>query len=317
MSNFNYTPAEKPTFYYIGVSTTKSSIMRVFPKWAEYLDLGDTSFVGIDCKIHDDPGIYRKVVKFIKSDKKSLGALVTSHKIDLYEAAKDLFDKIDPYTDLLGELSCISKKNGKLWAHAKDPITSGLSLESFIPKNHWKRNSPEIFIIGAGGASLALTTYIMQSLEKDNLPSRIYISNRSAPRLEKMKKIHNKINPGIPIEYLHHRYSTDNDKIVNSLKNGSLVINGTGLGKDAPGSPLTDAVEFPKNGFVWDYNYRGDLLFLKQAKIQQKEKNLHIEDGWVYFLHGWTRVIAEVFHIDIPTSGPEFEEISKIALKVR
>ncbi|MFX1446235.1 MAG: shikimate dehydrogenase [Promethearchaeota archaeon] len=314
---FNYNPAEKPTFYYIGVSTTKSSIMRVFPKWAEYLDLGDTSFVGIDCKIHDDPEIYRKIVNFIKSDKRSLGALVTSHKIDLYDAAINLFDKIDPYTDLLGELSCISKRNGELWAHAKDLISSGLALESFIPKNHWKKCSAEIFIIGAGGASLALTTYIMENFEEDNLPSRIYISNRSAPRLEKMKMIHKKINPGIPIVYLHHPYSADNDKIVNNLKNGSLVINGTGLGKDFPGSPLTDAAEFPINGFVWDYNYRGDLLFLRQAKSQQKEKNLHIEDGWVYFLHGWTRAIAEVFHIEIPISGPKFEEISKIALEVK
>ena len=48
-----------------------------------------------------------------------------------------------------------------------------------------------------------------------------------------------------------------------------------------------------------------------------KEKNLHVEDGWVYFLHGWTRVIAEVFHVDIPTSGTEFEELSKIALEVK
>lgn len=317
MSNFNYQPAEKPTFYYIGVTTTKSSIMRVFPKWAEYLDLGDTSIVGIDCKIHDDPEIYRKVVNFIKSDKKSLGALITSHKIDLYDAAIDLFDKIDPYTELLGELSCISKRKGELWAHAKDPISSGLSLESFIPKNHWKKSSAEIFIIGAGGTSLALTTYIMENLKKENLPSRMYISNRSTPRLDKMKKIHKKINPGIPIEYLHHPYSADNDKIVNNLKSGSLVINGTGSGKDFPGSPLTDAAEFPINGFVWDYNYRGDLLFLRQAKNQQKEKNLHIEDGWVYFLHGWTRAIAEVFHIKIPTSGPKFEEISKIALNVK
>jgi shikimate 5-dehydrogenase len=317
MSNFNYTPAENPTFYYIGVSTTESSIMRVFPKWAEYLELGDISFIGIDCKIHDDSEVYRKVVNFIKSDEKSLGALITSHKIDLYEAAMDLFDKIDPYAELLGELSCISKRKGELWAHAKDPISSGLALDSFIPKNHWKKSSAEIFIIGAGGASLALTTYIMENYEKDNLPSRMYISNRSTPRLEKMKKIHIKVNPGIPIEYLNHPYAVDNDKIVNILKNGSLVINGTGLGKDFPGSPLTNAAEFPKNGFVWDYNYRGDLLFLKQAKNQQKEKDLHIEDGWVYFLHGWTRAITEVFHIEIPTSGPKFEEISKIALKVK
>jgi hypothetical protein len=44
---------------------------------------------------------------------------------------------------------------------------------------------------------------------------------------------------------------------------------------------------------------------------------LHVEDGWVYFLHGWTQVITEVFHIDIPTRGPGFEEISRIAAEAR
>ena len=35
------TPARKPAFYFVGVTTGKSSIMRVFPRWAEYLKLGD------------------------------------------------------------------------------------------------------------------------------------------------------------------------------------------------------------------------------------------------------------------------------------
>ncbi len=317
MSNFDFSPAKIPSFYYIGVTTTQSSIMNVFPKWADYLGLGDAHIVGINCKIHDNPKIYRKIVEFIKNDKNSLGALVTSHKIDLYEATKDLFDMIDPYTELLGELSCISKNNRKLWAHAKDPITSGLSYESFIGKNHWKKFNGEICIMGAGGASLALTTYFIENLEKDLWPSKIYVTNRSTPRLEKMKKIHEKINPGIPFEYIHCSKIEDNDKIVNQLKQHSLVINGTGAGKDFPGSPLTDTVEFPKNGFVWDYNFRGDLIFLKQARAQKKKKILHIEDGWVYFLHGWQRVIAEVFHIEIPISGPKFEQLSRIALQVK
>ncbi len=44
-------PATKPTFYFIGVTTDKSSIMRVFPQWAEYLGLGNIGIRGIDCKV--------------------------------------------------------------------------------------------------------------------------------------------------------------------------------------------------------------------------------------------------------------------------
>ena len=74
---------------------------------------------------------------------------------------------------------------------------------------------------------------------------------------------------------------------------------------------------FPEKGIAWDFNYRGDLLFLDQARAQEKVKNLQVEDGWIYFIHGWTRVIAEVFNIDIPTSGPVFDELSAIAANVR
>ncbi|HUU10525.1 MAG TPA: shikimate dehydrogenase, partial [Phycisphaerae bacterium] len=98
---------------------------------------------------------------------------------------------------------------------------------------------------------------------------------------------------------------------------GSLVINATGLGKDGPGSPITESAVFPERGLVWEFNYRGDLLFLRQARARQQERGLHVEDGWLYFIHGWTRVIAEVFHVDIPVKGPVLDELSEIAARVR
>jgi shikimate dehydrogenase len=92
-------------------------------------------------------------------------------------------------------------------------------------------------------------------------------------------------------------------------------MNATGLGKDRPGSPITDDARFPRGGLAWDFNYRGDLRFLVQARAQLKERNLAVEDGWIYFIHGWAQVIAEVFHIEI---GPErIDELSRIAGEVR
>ena len=77
-----YQKAEKDTMYFIGVTTGKSSIMKVFPKWMEAMGV-DLEIKGIDLPIHADPGAYREVVSFIKSDPLSKGALVTTHKIDL------------------------------------------------------------------------------------------------------------------------------------------------------------------------------------------------------------------------------------------
>ena len=88
----NYEKATKPTIYFIGVTTGSSSIMKVFPRWAEALGLKDAVIKGIDFKPHSDPQDYRQAVAFIKEDPLSLGALVTTHKIDLYNSCKDLFD---------------------------------------------------------------------------------------------------------------------------------------------------------------------------------------------------------------------------------
>ena len=96
-----------------------------------------------------------------------------------------------------------------------------------------------------------------------------------------------------------------------------MVVNATGLGKDAPGSPLTNAAIFPERGVAWEFNYRGDLVLVDQARAQEQSRELLVEDGWVYFLHGWTRVISDVFEVEIPTSGAVFEELSQIAAASR
>jgi len=313
-----YPKADRPTFYFIGVTTAKSSIMKVFPEWARYLELGDCPIKGIDCAWHDDPQVYQEVVTFLKQDELSLGGLVTTHKIDLLTAARDLFDDLGPYAELLGEISCISKRAGRLIGQAKDPITSGLSLEAFVPTDYWRNQSQaQVCLLGAGGSSLALTTYFMQGVAAEDRPQRIVVTNRSLPRLDEMQRIHKEINQGIDMEYIHCPSPEENDRVVNKLAPGSLVINATGLGKDAPGSPITDGAIFPEKGLAWEFNYRGKLVFLDQARAQEHARDLQIEDGWVYFIHGWTRVIAEVFDVEIPTSGPVFDELSRIAASVR
>ena len=312
-----YVSARNPTIYFIGVTTGRSSIMRVFPEWARHLKLGDCAIVGMDFAPHDSPEAYREAVRFIKEDENSLGALVTTHKVDLLGACRDLFDELDPYAALLGEVSSISKRDGALVGHAKDPITSGLALAAFLPPDHWASTGAEAFIIGAGGSSMALTWHLMRSEHVANHPSRIVVANRSRPRLGEMHRIHGELATAVPVEYVHAPRSEQNDEVLAGLGPHSLVVNATGLGKDAPGSPLTDAAVFPAHGFVWDFNYRGDLLFLEHARRQSAERYLHVEDGWVYFIHGWTQVIAEVFHIDIPSSGPGFDALSQIAAATR
>jgi shikimate 5-dehydrogenase len=128
-----------------------------------------------------------------------------------------------------------------------------------------------------------------------------------------MRKVHAEIGFSIPVTYTLAPTPEEADTVVASLPAHSMVVNATGLGKDGPGSPVSDAVVYPENAIVWEFNYRGDLVFLDQARAQGADRNLRVEDGWVYFIHGWTRVIAEVFDIDIPMSGPAFDALSQIA----
>ncbi|MEA5064812.1 MAG: shikimate dehydrogenase [Eubacteriales bacterium] len=289
--------AEHPTMYFIGVTTGQSSIMRVFPKWAEALGL-DARIVGIDIAIHAPAEDYRAVVSFIKGDPLSLGALVTTHKIDLYAACRDMFDYLDPYARMFGELSSISKRDGRLCGHAKDPITAGLALDAFLPKNYWLDHpQAEVCVLGAGGSALSIGAYVSEHKHGENIPARLHLTNRSAPRLSEAVNVLK--DSRVPLSFHLCPSPELNDRIVGSLPAGSLVVNATGLGKDRPGSPLTDGCRFPTGGIAWEFNYRGTLEFMRQAEAQKAERSLVIEDGWIYFIHGWTQVIAEVFDIDI------------------
>ncbi len=303
--------------YFIGVTTGKSSINKIFPLWAKLLELGSCQLKGIDFKLHDQRELYREAVEFIKDDPFSLGALVTTHKIDLCHACRDIFDVLDPLSDSMQEVSSIFKRGGELHGRAVDPISSGLALEAFLPRDHWKKTNAEVYILGAGGSAMALTWYLVQSRHGANRPSKVRVANRSRPRLDHLHELHASWKSDVPLECHLVDEPGAADAILESLKPSSLIVNATGLGKDAPGSPLTDEAKFPAYSLVWEFNYRGDLIFLRQAEAQQAARNLTIEDGWIYFVHGWTRGIADVFDVEIPTQGSEFDEFARIAASVR
>jgi len=309
--------AEVPTMYFIGVTTGSSSSIRIFPEWAETLGLGQCRLVGIDMKIHDRPENYLEVVEFIKSDPLSLGALVTTHKMDLFAACEDSFDALDPLARELGEVSSIYKREGNLCARATDPSCGGMALEKFLPNDHFNKSESEVLILGAGGSSLALAWHFLKANRTDNAPSKIHVVNRSQARLDNLMLLAEEWgSEGRVIPYLAPEPPIA-DRVINALRPGSMIVNATGLGKDGPGSPITDAARFPQNGIVWEFNYRGQLEFLGQAMKQKDDKALLVEDGWDYFVIGWSQVIGDVFNLEVPITGPLFEELSEEAKKLR
>jgi len=302
-------------FSFVGVTTGKSAIMRVFPAWAEHLGLGDVVMSGHDLPIHAEPARYRELVAGLREDPLDLGGLVTTHKLDLYAACRDLFDYVDPYAELLGEVSSLSKREGELRAHAKDPISSGRTLDEFVPQGYWAESGANALLFGAGGSNLAITLHLMEARPPEDRPRRIVVVNRSPGRIESMRAIHERIASGVEVEYVVAADPAENNRLLAVQPAGSLVVNGTGMGKDSPGSPVSDAGVFPEAALVWELNYRGELDFLHQAERQETARGLRIEDGWRYFVHGWTCVLEEVF--DVEMTPQRIDELSVIALRVR
>jgi shikimate 5-dehydrogenase len=306
---------ETPTMYFFGVTTGGSAINRVFPLWAEILKLNEARLVGLDFPLHAEPELYRKAVAQIKHDPLSLGALVTTHKIDVLDAARDLFDDFNQFARLCGDLSCISKRDGKLIAHALDPLSAGASLQEILEPGYWQRTGGEVLCIGAGGSAISITYHFLTRPQEADRPRRIMIVNRSQPRLTSLQTIVAGLPPTIQVEYVLNEDPLVNDRLMASLAPGSMVINATGMGKDRPGSPITDAGIFPLNGIPWELNYRGELEFLRQALAQQQERNLSVQDGWRYFLHGWSDHIAEVF--DLKITPEVFDQLAAAAEMIR
>ena len=164
---------------------------------------------------------------------------------------------------------------------------------------------------------MALAWHLSQVGHGENRPARIHVANRSWPRLNHLRELHASWAGATPLSCHLVPQPEQADALLTTLPPGSMVVNATGLGKDAPGSPLTDAAVFPEQGWVWEFNYRGQLVFLDQARAQQAARRLHIVDGWTYFLHGWTHVIADVFDVAIPSRGPLFDRLSEIAATPR
>lgn len=311
MPGFHVVKKSVPTFYFIGVTTGTSAIMKVFPQWAKVLGRPEIVMEGMDLKIHDSVDAYRAAVAQIKYDALSLGALVTTHKIDLFEAARDLFDFTDPYAQICGEVSSISKRDGRLEGHAKDPITAGLSMDAILGGQYFARTEGTVLCFGAGGSAVATLLHLMNKQQPGDRPKRFVLVNRSPERLVRARQMVERLTTDIQVEYICNQDPLRNNEIMGALPAGSIVINATGMGKDTPGSPISAAGIFPENGVAWEFNYRGELDFLHQALAQQASRHLKVEDGWVYFLHGWTQVVAQVLHVELDKK--RFEELRTAA----
>ena len=287
---------------FVGVTTGASSMVPIFPRWRDALGLpADVELVGLDLPVGAPREQFRAAVQQLKHDPGVVGALVTTHKIDIVRAAGDLFDELDEHARRLGEVSCIARRDGRMLGWAKDPITAARVLETVTPAGYFGAGGHAL-CLGAGGAGSVIAELLRGVAPP---PERIVVTDRSAERVRRLSGV-----DAVVVED-----PAEHDRLLAALPPRSLVVNATGMGKDLPGSPITDAARFPDRSAVWELNYRGELAFLRQARAQQAERGLQVEDGWRYFIHGWAGIIEEVF--ERPISDVEIDRLAEIAAFAR
>jgi shikimate 5-dehydrogenase len=309
-------PAGRPTIYFLGVSTGSSSIQRVFPRWAQELGLDGAVLRGIDLPVGAPAEHTRRIVEFLREDELGVGMQITSHKIAVGTAARDLFAQLRPLATLMGEVSCITKGPDGLHGFAKDPVAGSLALDAIVPEGYWSSGAHAV-VLGAGGAGTALTWCLAREERGAQRPGGLVVTDTDRGRLEHLGTIARQVGPDVPLELVQVTSTDETDAVLASQPAGSLVVNATGLGKDLPGSPIGGDALLPRDSIAWDLNYRGDLRFLETAIRQSGDRGVRAEDGWTYFVHGWLQAVKEVFQVDVPTSGPAFDRLSDLARAAR
>lgn len=301
-----------PILYFVGVTTGQSASQRIFPLWAQILALGQAQLKGVDLPLDAPAKAYWQTLQRIKSQEQARGALITAHKINLWRYCSNDFDELTPEAQISREISCIYKRQGRMIGHAVDAWAADQAMIRTLGQTYWAERSAEMLCLGAGGAATALILSFALYHPPSNHPARILLVDREPSRLERLQRILDSLPQAPPkYELILNDNSAANDRLVSSLSPGSLIVNATGMGKDRPGSPITDRAIFPQNGIAWDLNYRGELTFLKQARAQAHQRSLRVVDGWDYFLIGWAEGISRVF--DTPISPERFSQMKQVA----
>jgi len=301
---------------FLGVSTGRSIIQKLFLPWAECL--GRRMFLApIDLPLKSADAEYRKFVEDVRAvDSEFSGALVTSHKASLFDAAADIFDVITDASARLGEIGMIYQRDGKLIGDANDAISTSKVCSHFLGDSPaWYNGSRNALVLGGGGAGLALANTLVT--DRSIACTGVTVTENYKLRAEQIRQRMSSWNSEIPVRVLNVCESADS--LVSEAGPGSLIVNATGLGKDKPGSPVTVSAEFPLYAHVWEFNYRfltqHEPTFLETALRNKHCRRLNVKDGWDYFIWGWLVVMATV--VGLPVTEHYYSRFRVIADKER
>jgi shikimate 5-dehydrogenase len=269
---------------FVGVTTASSLIHRAMPAWQPLLPT-PCSVRGVDLPLGAGREVYARLLDRIRDDDSVAGAVITTHKLGVYEAGLLRFEWLDPLAVACEEVNAIRRTAAGLHGWARDPVSVGRVVEHV-----WPGGDGQVVCLGAGGTARALARYLGVARPR----VRFECADVDTGAVQRLTGL-----AGWPVT--GYTGSGPWDHLVGTAQPGSLIVNATGLGKDRPGSPTTGRVRFPPRATVWDLNYRGGLEFLRQARCQAVGSGLRVHDGWRLFCHGWAAALSVI--LDLPDDG--------------
>ncbi len=113
---------------FVGVATGGSFVHRTIPRWQPLLRR-KCRIRGVDLPLDAPYEAYRELIDGLRAGEGAAGAVVTSHKVRLFEAARELFAELDQVNEELGYFEPRpwhrdNPQKPKVWA--KDPSASNL-----------------------------------------------------------------------------------------------------------------------------------------------------------------------------------------------
>ncbi|MGO8725066.1 MAG: hypothetical protein ACLQRM_20400 [Acidimicrobiales bacterium] len=266
---------------FVGVTTGSSLIHRVMPLWQAALG-SPCTVRGVDIPPDADEGVYVRFFAGVSENKCAAGVIITSHKVRMFRACQTLFKDLDPLALACQEVNAIRRTEEGLLGWTRDPVSVGRVTDRI-----WPESEGQVICLGAGGTALALAHHLFAT----RAPVPFICADVHHEAVQQLVHL-------TPYPVVGHVGEGPWDELVNSAPAGSLIVNATGMGKDRPGSPITNGATFPARAVVWELNYRGDLQFLVQAHLQAGQSQLQVHDGWQLFCHGWAAGLTVV--LDLP-----------------
>jgi shikimate dehydrogenase len=287
---------------FVGVTTGSSLVHRAMPTWQPLL--GSTCGLrGVDIDLGADDDSYAGLLDDLIGDDSAAGAVVTSHKVRVFQACNARFAYLDPLAVACEEINAIRRTTDGLYGWARDPVSVGRVVDRI-----WPDAEGQVVCLGAGGTALALARHLSTTRAAVRFvcadPNRAAVERlvRQAPRQG-------------PISVTGHVGDGPWDDLIGAAPPGSLIVNATGMGKDRPGSPITSRSRFPSHAVIWELNYRGELEFLHQSRLQARSSQLQVHDGWQLFCHGWAAALVAV--LDLPDDEQLGDRFAQAAQSLR